>query len=50
MITEYEKLTFTNSFMFCNILQKDPELCKEIVETLLDVKRIQSEWALNRKN
>ena len=38
MIIEYEKLTFTNSFMFCNILQKDPELCKEIVETLLDVK------------
>ena len=38
MFTEYENLKFTNSFMFCNILQKDPELCKELVEAILDVK------------
>ena len=38
MFTEYENLKFTNSFMFCNILQRDPELCKELVEAILDVK------------
>lgn len=38
MITDYEKLTFTSSFMFCNILQKDPELCKDLVEVILGVK------------
>ena len=34
----YNRLTFTNDFMFCKILQNDPELCKELVELILDVK------------
>ena len=38
MFTEYEQLKFTDSFMFCNILRNDPELCKELVEAILDVK------------
>ena len=34
----YEDLTFTDNFMFCEIMRSDPELCKEVVETILDVK------------
>ena len=37
-IKAYESLTFSDNFMFCEILKGDPELCKEIVETILDVR------------
>ena len=47
MKTGYKELTFTNDFLFCKILQNDEELCKEIVETLLDV-RIREVIYLNK--
>ena len=38
MFKKYEQLKFTDNFMFCHILQNNPELCKDIVEAILDVK------------
>lgn len=38
MKNNYKELSFTNDFMFCRILENNPELCKEIAETILDVK------------
>ena len=37
-IKKYSELGFTDDFLFCKILQEDPEFCKEVVETILDVK------------
>lgn len=34
----YEELTFTDDFMFWNILTSRPELCKELLELILEVK------------
>ena len=34
----YKELTFTDDFLFCNILQNNPDICKELVELLLDRK------------
>ena len=34
----YKNLRFTNDFMFCKILTNNPDLCKELIETILDVK------------
>ena len=31
----YEELTFSDDFMFCKILQNDPELCRELLELIL---------------
>ena len=33
----YEELTFTDDFMFCKVLENDPTLCKELIETILGV-------------
>ena len=38
MKKNYKDLTFTNNFMFCKILENNPDLCKELTETILDVK------------
>lgn len=35
---EYSKLTFTDDFMFCKILTSKPELCKELLELILEIK------------
>ena len=35
---EYSELTFIDDFMFCKIMVKYPELCKELLELILDVK------------
>jgi predicted transposase/invertase (TIGR01784 family) len=37
-IKAYQELTFTDDFMFCNILQCNPDICKDLVELLLDRK------------
>ena len=37
-IKTYQELTFTDDFMFCNILQSNPDICKDLVELLLDRK------------
>lgn len=33
----WEDLTFANNFLFCKILESDPELCRQILEMLLDI-------------
>lgn len=32
----YDELTFADDFMFCKILQNNPDLCKELTELILD--------------
>lgn len=32
----YEQLTFSDDFMFCKVLQNNPELCRELLELILD--------------
>ena len=34
----YEELSFTDDFMFCKILQNDPDLCRELTELILSRK------------
>jgi len=34
----YEELNFTDDFMFCKILQNDPDLCRELTELILSRK------------
>lgn len=34
----YQSLTFTNDFLFCKILENNPELSKELLEVILGVK------------
>ena len=38
VIQEYEELTFANNFIFCKIMQNYPDLCKELVELILNRK------------
>ncbi|MCQ2586297.1 MAG: Rpn family recombination-promoting nuclease/putative transposase, partial [Treponema sp.] len=33
----WEKITITNNFMFCTVMQK-PEICKEFLETMLKIR------------
>ncbi len=33
----YEELTIADDFMFCKILQDNPDLTKELLELILDV-------------
>lgn len=35
---KYSELRFTDDFMFCKIMVSNPELCKELLELILDVK------------
>ena len=32
---KYEELTFSDDFMFCKVLQDNPELCRELLELIL---------------
>ena len=34
----YKELSFTDDFLFCNIMQNNPDICKELVELLLNRK------------
>lgn len=34
----YEELKFTDDFMFCKVLGNNPELCKELLEMILQIK------------
>ena len=38
MAKAYEELTFSDDFMFCKVLSTDLELCKDILQMILDVK------------
>lgn len=35
MAKRYEELTFTDDFMFCKVLQNNPDVCKELTELIL---------------
>ena len=35
MAKRYEELTFTDDFMFCKVLQNNPDICKELTELIL---------------
>ena len=34
----WEELTFANNFLFCKIMESEPELCRQILELLLHIK------------
>ena len=34
----WENLTFANNFLFCKIMESEPELCRQLLELLLHVK------------
>ena len=36
--TEYDYLKFTDDFMFCKILENNPDVCKELLEVILGIK------------
>ena len=38
ILKKYEELTFSDDFMFCKILENNLELCKELLELILDIK------------
>ncbi|MBQ3670316.1 MAG: hypothetical protein II921_02420, partial [Treponema sp.] len=35
---KWESLTFANNFLFCRILESEPEICRRILEILLHIK------------
>ena len=35
MAKRYEELTFTDDFMFCKVLQNNPQVCRELTELIL---------------
>ena len=35
---KWESLTFANNFLFCKILESEPEICRRILELLLHIK------------
>ena len=38
IIERYEELKFTNRYIFSWVLKRDHELCKEVIEAILDVR------------
>ncbi len=36
--TTWEKLTLANNFLFCKIMESEPNLCKHLIEILLHIK------------
>lgn len=48
-IKEYNELDFTDDFMFCMILENNLELCKELLELILDIKIKKVELANSQK-
>lgn len=37
-VAKYEQLKFTDDFIFCKILENNPDLCRELLEVILGVK------------
>lgn len=35
---KYELLKFTDDFMFCKVLENNPDLCRELLEVILAIK------------
>ena len=47
----WEELTFANNFLFCKIMEENPEICRRLLEILLHIKieklsPPKSEWAM----
>lgn len=36
---DYSELKFTNNFIFCKVLENNLDLCKELLELILKVKK-----------
>ena len=34
MAKNYDELTFTDDFMFCKVLENNPEICRELLEMI----------------
>ncbi|MBQ8014221.1 MAG: Rpn family recombination-promoting nuclease/putative transposase [Treponema sp.] len=34
----WDELTFADNFLFCKILESEPEICRQLIELLLDIK------------
>ncbi len=49
MKKRYEELTFADDFMFCKIMQSNPELCRELTQLILG-KRIGKIIKLNKQH
>lgn len=37
-VKKYEELTFTDDFMFCKVMQNNPDLCKHLIELIIGKK------------
>ena len=37
-LEKWNSLTFANNFIFCKVLEENPDVCKELLEMLLDIK------------
>ena len=37
-LEKWERLTFADNFIFCKVLEDNPDVCKELLELLLDIK------------
>ena len=49
MTKAYEDLTFTDDFMFCKILESNPDLCKELLELILG-RKLGEIVSINKQN
>ena len=49
-LKEYDELEFTDDFMFWNILVSEPDICKELLELILDVEIIKICQPENQKS
>ena len=37
-LEKWNSLTLANNFIFCKVLEENPDVCKELLEMLLDIK------------
>lgn len=35
---KWEKLTFADNYIFCKVMETNPDVCKEMLELLLNIK------------
>ena len=49
MAKAYEELTFADNFMFCKIMSTKPEICRKLLELVLDVKIRKVGLPINQK-
>ncbi len=45
----YDQLKFTDDFMFCKILENNPEICKELLEVILGIRIKKVEFVSKQK-